>query len=245
MGFGARTLIGFVSFKKRMSLNGVKDAIDDQKAHVEIARGSVRDNVAYCSKSEGRLDGPFEFGTPPAGQGHRTDLDEAAELASRGRFTDIRPAVYVRHWKGLHALRALVNLPRERELKVSCYYGGAGVGKSRRARAEAPDAYWKPSGEWWDGYAGEHTVILDDFHPSSQAVQSVLRWLDRYPLRVPVKGGFVSAEWDTVIITTNIHPESWYPGWHEQILRRITHLECLDPIGPPSGGVHFDPLQPI
>ena len=68
--------------------------------HLEAARSSLDKNVQYCSKGTQSHDewqesnelGPnwgvgaetFEFGTPPRGQGKRTDLDAVAKAVSEG-----------------------------------------------------------------------------------------------------------------------------------------------------------------
>jgi hypothetical protein len=60
--------------------------------------------------------------------------------------------------------------------------------KSRKAFGEYPDAYIKMNNKWWDGYANEKTVIMDDYRASLCTFQDLLRILDRYPLRVELKG---------------------------------------------------------
>lgn len=78
---------------------------------------------------------------------------------------------------------------------------------------------------WFDGYEGEETLIIDDFYgwcPHSM----LLRVLDRYPFRCPVKGGFTWGLWKNVIITSNKHPKDWYEkfDWRDdEALRRRIH----------------------
>lgn len=38
----------------------------------------------------------------------------------------------------------------------------------------------------------------------------LLRYLDKYPVQVPVKGSFVFLHCTTIIVTTNVHPDQWY-----------------------------------
>ena len=43
-------------------------------------------------------------------------------------------------------------------------WGPSGTGKSRFVAKRWPKAFWKsPEAKWWDGYAGQEVVVLDDF----------------------------------------------------------------------------------
>lgn len=83
------------------------------------------------------------------------------------------------------------------ERKVYVFWGPTGTGKSRRAWDEAgPDAYPKdPRSKFWDGYNGHSNVVLDEFRGAID-VSHLLRWFDRYPVLVEVKGSsrILSAE---------------------------------------------------
>lgn len=53
----------------------------------------------------------------------------------------------------------------------------------------------------------------------------LLNILDGYPLHVEIKGGFVPAEWERVVITANEPPDSWYQrGFPAPLQRRITRI---------------------
>jgi hypothetical protein len=51
------------------------------------------------------------------------------------------------------------------KLENEYHWGVTGAGKSRQARDRFPDAYIKSNNVWWDGYAGEETVIIDELGP--------------------------------------------------------------------------------
>ncbi|AUM61916.1 Rep [uncultured virus] len=74
---GTPHIQGYVCFSKQLRLNQVKEYFP--RAHLEVARGKPEDNKKYCTKEEGRLEGPFEFGEMPEGQGRRSDLKEFKE----------------------------------------------------------------------------------------------------------------------------------------------------------------------
>lgn len=92
-----------------------------------------------------------------------------------------------------------------------CYWGPTGTGKSRRAWDEATfDAYPKdPRTKFWDGYRGHRNVVLDEFRGAID-IAHLLRWMDRYPVIVEVKGSSVVLEAEKIWITSNLHPRDWY-----------------------------------
>lgn len=114
---------------------------------------------------------------------------------------------------------------------VTLYWGPPGAGKSVRAEYEAgPTAYWLPPGDWFPGYTGQAFVILDDFKASCMTLHMLQRILDRFPLKVPIKGGHV--EWcpEQIWITSNTHPRDWYKAPHAEasILRRIDYIYYME-----------------
>lgn len=72
---GTPHIQGYVQVKKLVSMKFIKDAISN-RVHVEVARGSVEKNKNYCTKLEGRLTEPVEFGEPSKGKGTRCDIEE-------------------------------------------------------------------------------------------------------------------------------------------------------------------------
>lgn len=145
--------------------------------------------------------------------GSRSDLKEAAAHALRGDFKAVQPATFVRYHRGLRALHDLHAAPEPRpDVRCFAYIGDSGTGKSRKAFEEMPSAYSKPAGPWFDGYDGEREVIIDDFVPGEDlSLSFIMRICDRYPLRVPIKGGHVPWRATTIIFTSNYPLEEWIP----------------------------------
>ncbi len=87
---------------------------------------------------------------------------------------------------------------------------------------------------WFDGYLGEPTLLIDDFEPKEVGIRLMLRMLDKWPMRLEVKGGVVQPNWTKVIITNNLHPREWYPNANAAVVRaflaRLTvfHAEKRD-----------------
>lgn len=219
---GRRHLQGYLNLVKPTKFNTVK-AYVGESAHLEVAGGSDADSRRYCSK-----DGDFvELGNPVT-QGQRSDLEGAVEcLKQHGlkRMAEEHPACFIRHHRGLQAYRALV-LPavhRDFKTELRVYVGRPGVGKSRLALESAReyctpgtgepltelDVYYKPRGDWWDGYQQQPVVIIDDFYGWLK-YDELLKISDRYPYRVPVKGGFEIFNSKVIYITSNAFINVWY-----------------------------------
>lgn len=55
---------------------------------------------------------------------------------------------------------------------------------------------------WLDGYHGQKTIIFDEFYGWIK-YDLLLRICDRYPLQLPIKGGFVQCQATTFVFTSN------------------------------------------
>ena len=93
------------------------------------------------------------------------------------------------------------------------------------------DAYPKdPATKFWDGYQGQKNVVIDEFR-GTIGIHNMLRWLDRYPVIVEIKGSSVVLNAETIWITSNLHPSSWYPELDLEtqaaLLRRLEIEEII------------------
>lgn len=124
----------------------------------------------------------------------------------------------IKYNKGIQALIDYKRSGRSADTppEILIYWGDSGTGKTRKATEDNPDAYIlsKPNKDgqvWWDGYQGEDCVIFDEFY-GWIPYDTLLRVCDRYPLRVPFKGGFHKLKATRIIFTSNKPWEEWYPG---------------------------------
>lgn len=210
------------------------------RPHCEPRRGSPHQARAYCTKQDTAASAPSEIGSLPAGPGERSDLKAVQEALDQGQ-TPAQVArshfgVWAKYYRAIDRYHLEHQPPRQWPMDVRVYYGRPGSGKSRRAFAEAGgDCYplgHSNGGAWFDGYAGQHTVVIDDFYgwlPWS----FLLQLLDRYPLRVPTKGGHLPFISRVVILTSNSHPRDWYDSTKPHIEyaaleRRITNIEEMN-----------------
>ncbi len=184
------------------------------RAHVEVQRGTNSECYEYCTKLDTRLEGPWERGTKPEGGGTRTDLAACKELILNGapdRELGLQFfGTYVRYHRGFEAFRKSLAIKKREPPTVEIFWGATGTGKTRKVYEDCDaEAFWMMRGNWFDGYDGQRHVVIDDFYawmPWSQ----LLRILDRYPCRVPTKGGSVVWQATHIWITSNQDPREWY-----------------------------------
>ena len=111
----------------------------------------------------------------------------------------------------------------DRKPEVVWLYGPTGSGKTSMARQYFE--YLQGSGDseitnyirtpgpikWWDGYEGDVYTVIDDFRRNQLrdvgGFAYLLRLLDRYPVRVEIKGGSVPFVAHYIVITCPRHPE--------------------------------------
>jgi hypothetical protein len=209
----------YVHWPSAVSMSTCKQRLMIGGWHLEKAMGSPAQNQTYCTKEEGRLEGPWEFGTVPQ-QGKRSDIQAALEDLKKNpksletiEFIDKHPGVWVKYDKMLTKYRDKLLTVERPGPKVLILIGSPGIGKSRWCQKMFPKAFWmsNPRG-WWDGYIGQDTVILDDFDAlmfNGLGARFIKNLWDRYPLMVEVKGGMVQMQATTFIVTSNYPMKKW------------------------------------
>ena len=219
---GTPHLQGFFSLKKKQRVTGLKKK--GMACHLDGARGTSEQAIEYCKK-----EGDYtEFGTPPSvTQGNRTDLTEVCDAIKSGQalnqVADAFPEQFVKYGRGLRDLKLALEQPYNHDdVRGLWIYGPPGTGKSHTARTLAPDAYLKPQSKWWDGYAGQHSVILADL--DTHALGHYLKiWSDKYACTGETKGGTVHLQHRLFIVTSNYSPTQLFedPLMAEAVERRF------------------------
>jgi len=196
--------------------------------HCEPTRSTAAE--AYVHKEETRDGEPFSFGSKPFNRNSGTDWSRIKELAKGGQLDLVPADVYVRYYRTLVSIAADHADPVGVEKDVFVFYGRTGTGKSRRAWEEAgPGAYAKdPRSKFWCGYRDHEHVIIDEFRGGID-ISHILRWTDRYPVNVEIKGSSRPLKAKKIWITSNLHPMNWFIDCDREtkdaLLRRLQITE--------------------
>lgn len=209
---------------KKLRLAGIKK-IFGSEVHAELTRSAAAEE--YVWKEDTRVaNTAFELGSKPFRRNRQTDWDAVWKAAVDGDFEQIPASVRVSSYSALSKIAKDHLKPTAIERVVTVYVGRTGVGKSRRAWEDAGmDAYPKdPNTKFWDGYQGQENVVMDEFRGKID-ISNILRWTDRYPVSVETKGSGCVFRAKRIWITSNIHPDQWYPDLDQEtkdaLMRRL------------------------
>lgn len=198
--------------------------------HWELTRSAAAES--YVWKEQTRIGEPFEFGTKPIRRNSGHDWDVVKQLACQGKIDEIPSDLFVRYYRTFQVIAADYSQPVAIERVCTVFYGPTGSGKSRRAWEEASlEAYCKdPRSKFWCGYRSQRNVIIDEFRGGID-IAHILRWTDRYPVIVEIKGSSRPLLAERIWFTSNLHPKEWYPELDEAtknaLIRRLEIIEIL------------------
>lgn len=241
---------GYVYFSNARSFKSMKKLLP--RAHYFVPNGTPDQNATYCRKQkEGFGDGMLiEKGELPM-QGKRTDLTDMVNDCKKGitdkQLIEKHTEVYAKYPRFVEKVKLVYERKRDPNdpPQVKCYWGNPGVGKTRTAYEEFKGECYKhdpTKGSWWDGYDGDENVIIDEADKGYIKLSELLSILDRYPVKVPVKGGFRQFVASKIILTANSHPEEWYPNCSDAatkgLLRRIHEIRLIGE--DPRKEINFD-----
>lgn len=239
---GTFHLQGYLELFSRCRMSALKSHLSIPRVHLEVRRGTQQQAIQYCHK-DGKV---FERGVKHA-------RAVPAKMPSKNKllpyFADVKTSLVtfsshpecsmgmLKHAKDWISLN---ESPRSRALplEVIWLWGSTGVGKTRLAFDWAESLGHVPyvrsgSAKWFDGYEAHSFVVFDDFRDSHFEFSYLLRLLDRYPLRVEVKGGYRQWKPSIVVITAPYPPKETYKSMqsndtgydkHGQLLRRINSI---------------------
>jgi hypothetical protein len=208
--------------------NLIKAATGITGAHCEISKGSAASNQEYCKK-----DGLWEERGELPTQGARTDLKDIKDRLVSGATTYeelllTNPDIIHLYGRVLRQIQDLVSSKKRKlagtETKGFWYYGKTGTGKSveawKQAKAYVNDdldqiyQYNTEDKGWWQGYAGQKVVIIDELRGSDIKFKNLLTWCDIHPVMVTARNATnqVPLLAERIYITSCMPPEDAYSG---------------------------------
>jgi len=224
---GREHIQGYCEFKNPQFIgehgtrsHGIKGIFRCNSIHIEVARGTAEENIAYVTKPDTRVRDGDRLGEPAVrNQGERTDIHRLYDVCRDQKSTiqDVwasGPAVLKYHRGALECWKQNHTPKQRKPCEILFCIGDTGIGKTTWAFFRYPELYNLPDEQarWFDGYAGQDTVLIDDFDGESIKITSLLKLLDIHPYQVPYKGGFhylCARRW---IITSNVDFDQWYAG---------------------------------
>ncbi len=236
---------GVLYLKNARTLAGLKK--DIPTAHLEQMKGTWDEAVAYSKKPETREADFFSVGEEPR-QGKRSDIEGLIEDLKNPQkklktVAEDNPGPMLRYFNNALKMRALFSSKRDFMTELIVYWGPTGSGKSTRLRTLWPDAFYlhpsmiTTSSIWWDGYEGEETIAIEEFH-ANLPIRLLLVLLDQSPLQLQIKGGTVTCLAKRVVITSNVDPQTWYAASTSSVPHTV--LQSLRRrFYPPHGTVMF------
>lgn len=219
------------AFSSKKTISQVRDIFGPY--HAELSRSDAA--AAYVWKEDTRVEGTqFEFGAKPIQRNSKHDWEAIWEAATTGDLGKIPASIRLQSYRTIRTIGADFAKPIGMERTCFVFWGRTGTGKSSLAWERAGlDAYPKdPRTKFWCGYGGQENVVIDEFRGGID-IGHMLRWLDRFPVIVEVKGGSCVLNAKSIWITSNLNPKEWYPGLDEEtqqaLIRRlvITHFDGL------------------
>jgi hypothetical protein len=179
----------------------------------------------------------YERGNQPTdprqnGEDETARWDLAWEAAKIGDLDAIPADIRLRQYTTIRKIERDFMPPVDR-LDGPCgiwIKGLSGCGKTRSVLDAYPDAYPKPRSNWWDGYQGEATVLIDDMDRFDVKLGGKLKhWADAYPFIGENKGGSVKIRPSKVIVTSQYSIEEIWEDTQtrEALLRRFVVIEKI------------------
>lgn len=206
-------------------------------AHIEIARGSPKQNIEYLTK-EGE---PYlEFGERPR-QGMITiaDLKEMTLDETPAQYSRMKTELDRKKKDESDFFSMLDEIQNDnlKAPKIIYITGGTGKGKTYSAYKKALSEYPKTDigkitlkNDFFDVInENAKCFVIEEFRPSQIKASDFLQLTDKYGYRANIKGGFVSLRPEMIIICSIIPLDQIYKEEiNKQFTRRVTEIINLD-----------------
>lgn len=250
----------YLVFANQVRVTTVKNAFGDF-VHIEKARGSHAQCLAYCEKSgesnadkkETQIEGSFwETGERPLDRSEKRESVWANvyELAKEGEMSALEILEeYPSLSNQLSKVEALVEKFKAqkskrqwRKIEVIILYGATATGKTTWVYEQygLENVYRVTDYDHpYDSYSGEETICYDeaDFWADCMNLSTILQLTDKFPLGAALSRRYnnLVPEFDTCVFISNEDPNEFYPFAPAKkwnaLLRRVSHIYRFDGIG--------------
>ena len=224
----------YISFTGPWRFNRLKNLFP--RADIELAKKPELACIRYVTKGnrEHSVE-PFymEFGHRNGEGGERRAADMAREQivldfqAKKLRYEDLT-AEQLLDSKLCNAVERVMRTalgPLRPDLHVCVFISPTGWGKSFsvwNAFQEVTTVEFSSSQEWF--IAPEKQVCLFDEFCGQIRCQKMLKYLDIYPIALPIKGGHRPCYWKAIFICSNTSPDQWYTKEDERTGERLSTI---------------------
>ena len=249
---GTPHLQGVIYFRNQR-VNASVIAFLGRGYHVEVMKGTIDQAIVYCMK-EGNW---VEHGVRPmsqelkgthgpkggkkGGEAEKYRWEQALRGAREGLDEIIPAQIMLCQYGNIQRIRQaelgkkVTNASRAKGQNM-LFYGPTGTGKSLTVRDMIPpdQLYIKNANKWWDGYAHQPYVLIEEMNPALMKVLAhyVKIWTDIYTFLAEVKGAHVAnCRPSMFFITTNYTPEELFaeiPNELAPFLRRFLCYHFFD-----------------
>lgn len=192
---------GFVVLEIKKALGYWKKELPS--AHFEIMRGTVDEAADYCCDPRKRisngllLEDGFRplYGDQARSQATSDRYKTAYDYAVKGLFENIEPSMMIRHFGNIIKINTQFGQKPKAIQSDICrgvwLVGAPGTGKTTLCQQFE---HFSKSAEnkWFDSYAQEQCVVIDDFAPFHVAQTNLLKQLGhQFPFQAETKGASI------------------------------------------------------
>lgn len=219
----------YAHFESSYKLN---QKILDVGAHIDICKGSPKQNIAYVKKDGNILD---EIGDEPT-QGQMHTVKDLKEIKDPNflYWTEYNT------WNKIHSKPQKIKVGEWRkDIKVYYIWGESKTGKSDRIeeimKKHNIDEFdeVKHVNDFWDGVVdGKGCCVYDDWRSSHMKASEFINFIDYRSHNLNVKGGSIRNNYNLIIISTTQNPDEIYDSLGDepkkQWLRRMEIFHTVD-----------------